>query len=339
MNPITGATPTVANGRLLVPLRQADLYAANGNAQLLLQQAPAGSWKATAKVVHAGLTADGEALGLGLINSFNPNHFVKATVQYKNDTDPNTSGNQPGKWAERVLTSNNAAITLPPATVPYPNSGALAVNGDYVWVRLAYDDAAKTVTTATSLGRHDVHDVRRADLDDAVPQPAGGLRDRRVRQARRPLRRTRPSSSSRSRSRPTAAAAAATRRRRRTTHVLDSGDAGRDGGYYKSDVKVTLDRDRQQRRLGRRQDRVPRAGRRELDRVQRLRSTSPATARTRSSTARSTRRATSRRPSRSRSSSTRPARSTTAKLNGEAPKASYTVTSRSTWTPRTRPRA
>ena len=87
-----------------VPLRQADLYAATGNAQLLLQQAPTGSWTATAKVVHAGLTADGEALGLGLINSFNPNYFVKATVQYKNDTDPNTSGNQPGKWAERVLT-------------------------------------------------------------------------------------------------------------------------------------------------------------------------------------------------------------------------------------------
>ena len=62
---------------------------------MLLQQAPAGSWTATAKVVHAGLTADGEALGLGLINSFNPNYFVKAAVQYKNDTDPNTSGNQP----------------------------------------------------------------------------------------------------------------------------------------------------------------------------------------------------------------------------------------------------
>ena len=185
VNPIAGANPTVANGRLVVPLRQADLYAATGNAQLLLQQAPAGSWTATAKVVHAGLTADGEALGLGLINSFNPNYFVKAAIQYKNDTDPNTSGNQPGKWAERVLTSNGAAITLPPATVPYPNSGALAISGDYVWVRLAYDDAAKTLTTATSTGRDHVHDVRRADLDDAVPQPAGRLPHRRVRQARR----------------------------------------------------------------------------------------------------------------------------------------------------------
>ncbi|WP_053227236.1 OmpL47-type beta-barrel domain-containing protein [Solirubrobacter soli] len=151
VNPITGANPTVANGRLVVPLRQADLYAATGNAQLLLQQAPAtGSWTATAKVVHSGLTADGEALGLGLINSFSPNYFVKATVQYKNDTDPNTSGNQPGKWAERVLTANGSAITLPPATVPYPNSGALSTSGDYIWVRLAYDDVAKTLNTATS---------------------------------------------------------------------------------------------------------------------------------------------------------------------------------------------
>ena len=73
--------------------------------------------------MHAGLTADGQALGLGLINSFNPNYFVKTAIQYKNDTDPNTSSHQPGKWAERVLTSNGAAITLPPTTVPYPNSG------------------------------------------------------------------------------------------------------------------------------------------------------------------------------------------------------------------------
>ena len=38
VNPITGANPTVSNGRLQVPLRQADFYAANGNAQILLQQ-------------------------------------------------------------------------------------------------------------------------------------------------------------------------------------------------------------------------------------------------------------------------------------------------------------
>ena len=39
-------------------------------------------------------------------------------MQYKADTDPNTAGNQPGKWAERVLTANNASVVLPPATGP-----------------------------------------------------------------------------------------------------------------------------------------------------------------------------------------------------------------------------
>ena len=80
----------------------------------------------------------------------NPNHVLKTAIQYKGDTDPNTSGNQPGKWAERVLTSDNRAITLPPATVPWPNSGGLTLSGDYVWVRFVYDDAAKTVTTWSS---------------------------------------------------------------------------------------------------------------------------------------------------------------------------------------------
>ena len=323
MNPIAGADPTVANGRLVVPLRQADLYAATGNAQLLLQQAPAGSWTATAKVVHAGLTADGEALGLGLINSFNPNYFVKAGVQYKNDTDPNTSGNQPGKWAERVLTSNGAAITLPPATVPYPNSGALSTSGDYVWVRLAYDDVAKTLTTATSTGRDHVHDVRRADLDDAVPQPAGRLPHRRVRQARRrhgeQERRARvvharvgSCGSGGDTSAPT------------TTHVLAPATPDGDGGYYKSDVKVTLDGDRQRRRLGPRQDRVPRAGRRDLDR----RTAAPfdvTTAGSHTIEYRSTDKKGNVESTKSvefKIDKTAPA--TTAKLNGDAPKATYT---------------
>ena len=230
VNPIAGANPTVANGRLVVPLRQADLYAATGNAQLLLQQAPAGSWTATAKVVHAGLTADGEALGLGLINSFNPNYFVKAGVQYKNDTDPNTAGNQPGKWAERVLTSNGTAITLPPATVPYPNSGALSTSGDYVWVRLAYDDDGQDADHGDVDGRDHVHDVRRADVDDAVPQPAGRLPHRRVRQARR------QHGEQERRARVVhdrvggTAAPAMTRRRRRTTHVLAPATPNGDGG-------------------------------------------------------------------------------------------------------------
>jgi len=150
VNPVDGKAPSVGGGHLTLPVIQGDLYGGTGNAQLLLQDAPSGSWVATAKIAHANIDTDGEAAGLALINSFNPNHFLKTTLQFKNDTDPNQGGNQPGKWAERVLTSDGQPITLPPATVPWPNSGALNPAGDYVWVRFVYDDAAKTVTTWTS---------------------------------------------------------------------------------------------------------------------------------------------------------------------------------------------
>ena len=111
---------------------------------------PSGSWVATAKFKHATINADGKAAGLALINSVNPNHLLKTTLQYKGDADPNTAGNQPGKWAERVLTANNASVILPPATVPWPNSGALNLTGEYVYVRFVYDDATKQVTTWSS---------------------------------------------------------------------------------------------------------------------------------------------------------------------------------------------
>ncbi len=55
---------------------------------MLLQQAPAGSWVATAKIAHANIDTNGEAAGLALINSINPNHFVKTALQYKCDADP-----------------------------------------------------------------------------------------------------------------------------------------------------------------------------------------------------------------------------------------------------------
>ena len=71
-------------------------------------------------------------------------------MQYKSDTDPDTAGDQPGKWAERVLTSDGNAVTIPPETVPWPNSGALSLAGDYVWVRFVHDAAANTITTWTS---------------------------------------------------------------------------------------------------------------------------------------------------------------------------------------------
>ncbi|RKQ93231.1 sugar phosphate isomerase/epimerase [Solirubrobacter pauli] len=239
VNPISGAAPTVANGRLVVPLRQADLYAATGNAQLLLQDAPAGSWTATAKVVHGGLTADGEALGLGLINSFNPNYFVKATLQYKNDTNPNVSGAQPGKWAERVLTSNGQAITLAPATVPYPNSGALTLPGDFAYVRLAYDDVTKTLTTSTSTdGTTFTTFGAPISTTQYLNQPGGfrvgvfGKRDASSQNKTVELESFTIESDGCGTGGDTAAP--------RTTHTLDPATADGSAGWYKGNVKVTL---------------------------------------------------------------------------------------------------
>ena len=85
---------------------QGDYYGGTATAQTLLQDAPTGSWVATAKIAHANINVNGEAAGLVLINSLNPNHFLKTTLQFKNDTDPDQSGDQPGKWAERVLTAD-----------------------------------------------------------------------------------------------------------------------------------------------------------------------------------------------------------------------------------------
>ena len=123
MNPVPGSTPTVANGHLRLPIVPGDLYADRGDAQMVLQQSLPGSFVVTAKVKHAAIDRDGEAAGLALINTLNPNNFVKTGVQYKADTDPDTAGDQPGKWAERVVTSNGSEVTIPPATVPWPNSG------------------------------------------------------------------------------------------------------------------------------------------------------------------------------------------------------------------------
>ncbi len=150
LNPSAGNAPTVGGGHLTLPIIGGDIYGDRLTAQVLTQDAPTGSWVATAKVAHANINTDGEAAGLALINSQNPNHFLKTTLQYKNDTDPDTPGDQNGKWAERVLTADGQAVTLPPATVPWPNSGALSTAGDYVWVRFVHDATAGTITTWTS---------------------------------------------------------------------------------------------------------------------------------------------------------------------------------------------
>ena len=62
------------------------------------------------------------------------------------------------------MTSDGTAVDIPPATVPWPNSGALNLTGDYVWVRFVHDAAAGKVTTWTSTNGTTFTLVRRADL-------------------------------------------------------------------------------------------------------------------------------------------------------------------------------
>ena len=124
INPAAGNAPTVGGGHLTLPVIQGDNF---GDRRP--RRPPAG--RSHGLVGGDGEDRprqhqpDGEAAGLALINRQNPNHFLKTTLQYKDDTNPDQGGNQPGKWAERVLTANGNAVTLPPATVPWPNSGAL----------------------------------------------------------------------------------------------------------------------------------------------------------------------------------------------------------------------
>ena len=174
VNPNETSAPAVAGGQLKLPLVPGDLFGGDANAQMLLQKAPDDSWVATAKIAHAHIDTDGEAAGLALINSFNPNHFVKTAVQYKSDTDPDTAGDQPGKWAERVLTSDGNAVTIPPETVPWPNSGALNLTGDYVWVRFVHDATANEITTWTSTnGTSFVKFGQAIKVDQYLNQPGG----------------------------------------------------------------------------------------------------------------------------------------------------------------------
>ena len=177
VNPSPGNEPSVGDGHLTMPIIQGDLYGGTGNAQLLLQGVPTDeSWIATAKIRHENIDTNGEAAGLALINRFEPNHFMKTAVQYKNDTDPNQGGDQPGKWAERVLTADGSAVTLPGETVPWPNSGALDIQGDYVWVRFVYDAAAEEVSTWTSIdGEEFVKFGANVPVDEYLSE-AGGLR-------------------------------------------------------------------------------------------------------------------------------------------------------------------
>ncbi len=181
VNPSPTNPPTVGDGHLNMPIIQGDLFGDNGTAQMVLQGVPADqSWVLTAKIAHANIDTNGEAAGLALVNTLSPpstdNHFAKTALQFKNDTDPDEPGDQPGVWAERVLTADSQAVTLPPETVPYPNSGALDFEGDYGWVRFVHDAVAQEIGTWTSTdGETFVNFGQNMPVDEYLSEP-GGLR-------------------------------------------------------------------------------------------------------------------------------------------------------------------
>ena len=85
-----------------------------------------------------GLTADGEAAGLVLINGSNPNYFAKAAIQYKNDTDPLRPADERqvgGAGADLQQRRDHAAAGGGRTRTP----GKLDAHRRRVWVRRAYD--------------------------------------------------------------------------------------------------------------------------------------------------------------------------------------------------------
>ena len=100
-------------------------------------------------------------------------------------TSPIPAAASPASGPSASLTSNDDDIIIPPETVPWPNSGALNLTGDYVWVRFVHDADAQEITTWTSTNGTTFTQFGAAISVDAVPQPARRPEGRPVRQARR----------------------------------------------------------------------------------------------------------------------------------------------------------
>ena len=200
-----------------------------------MQAVPEGTWTVTTKLDHTAITVNGQAAGLVLYGRQNPNHFAKATLQFKNDVDPNTPGNQPGKWIERTLTTNGTLNSSYGGN--FPNSGALTPPTNDLWIRARYDGT--NVITEYSYDGDDVHHAGAAGSGRPrtarTASPRSACSSSTTAAARRRTSSSTPSGSTRraARSRPT-------RRRRgpRTSSIRPSRTAT--DGWYTSPVEVTL---------------------------------------------------------------------------------------------------
>ena len=277
----------------------------------------------TTKLDHTAITVNGQAAGLVLYGRQNPNHFAKATLQFKNDVDPNTPGNQPGKWIERTLTTNNNLDSSYGGS--FPNSGALTPPTNDLWIRARYDgtnviteysydgvafNTQAPPVPATAYGPNGVTKIGLFVKHDGSG-PATNVKFDSFRVDAESCEEQADATPP------------------RTTHELDPAEPDGDNGWYTSPVEVTLnatDND------GGSASTPPSTASRATRSGRRTRRRSPSTTRagTRSSTGRPTTRATPSRSSRCPSGSTRPIPTTTRLLNGEAPEESTTARSRST---------
>lgn len=114
-------------GRLRMLVRAGDMIGGTATAQnLVLQNAPRGSWTATTKLDASQLTNGGEQAGLVVWQSESPNNFVKIVFIHKPDGV---------EWFEYVLTQNDGTVRL-------PNTGALQGVPNDVYIRASSDGQA-----------------------------------------------------------------------------------------------------------------------------------------------------------------------------------------------------
>jgi glucose/arabinose dehydrogenase/type 1 glutamine amidotransferase len=125
------AAPTYRNfvdGRLRITVRNGDMIGGTATAQnVLLQDAPDGSWQATTKLDVSTLTTAGDQAGFVLWNSENPNTFAKITYISKGTT-------QQFEW---VGTRNNVSQISTGPSIPARPSDAylrLSSNGSGTYI-------------------------------------------------------------------------------------------------------------------------------------------------------------------------------------------------------------
>jgi PKD repeat protein/glucose/arabinose dehydrogenase/type 1 glutamine amidotransferase len=137
---------SVGDGSLNLTTAPGDVLGGNFTAQnILMQPVPGGPWTASIKLDHTAIADNGQAAGMVVYGSQNPNNFLKTATQYK---DFDLEGNpMNGIWVERALTSDGAINGGFGGN--FPNTGLLEPPTDDLWIRASYD--GEEISTQYSL--------------------------------------------------------------------------------------------------------------------------------------------------------------------------------------------